>query len=288
MAAITDLSDYVNLATGGNSGAPETRQIFKDARTSAGAAVATVAGRLTSKWTHTGMPCHGAAPTTAVVPTRATAGALGQAAPGASKTRYCTGIIASASQAGVLIVYDRLSHQGGLSGTVTTAQTTNLPTAALTRQTDGVGVEIWLEIYTAIGATPTTVTCSYTDEAGNTGQTSIATAIGGAGLQEVDRIIPLPLASGDSGCKAVASVTVLATTGTAGNFGVTLAKAFASLPMPYQGSASGINFLYEQGGPRDINSGGSSGDACIAFAWLANGTTQPIINPGSMMFFIDK
>jgi hypothetical protein len=285
---ISDLSDFVNLVTGGNSGNPETRMGYKDSRNTAGAAVATVSGRLTSLWTHIGQPTHGAVPAAAAVPTNATAGALGQSTPVGGRTKRLTGVFAASSQTGTFVVYDRLSHQGGLSGTVTTAQTTNLPTAALTRQTNGSGVELWLEIYTAIGATATTVTASYTNQAGTAGQVTIATAFGGVGLQEQDRVIPLPLASGDSGVRAVASVTVLASTLTAGNFGVTLAKPLVTLPMPYQGSGTYFNALYEQGGPFDCNSGGASGDGCLAFLWLANGTTVPQIMPGSMFYFIEK
>jgi hypothetical protein len=45
-------------------------------------------------------------------------------------------------------------------------------------------------------------------------------------------MIILPLQEGDSGVRSVESVTVLATTGTAGNFGVTLFKPLLYLPTP--------------------------------------------------------
>jgi hypothetical protein len=130
----------------------------------------------------------------------------------------------------MLVLCDRLSHQGGLSGTATGAQTTNLPTAALTRYTDGVGVMLGLEIYTQIGTTATTITASYTDQDGNTGQTTAATAWGATGFREASRLVVLPLAAGDTGVRAVASVTAAATTGTAGNFGVTLFKPLVAIP----------------------------------------------------------
>ena len=175
----------------------------------------------------------GVAPTTAVVPTNATTGSFEQH-DGASGRLTFAAINATLSAAtvtnGAIIIADRLSHQGGLSGTVTTAQTTNLPTAALTRYTSGDGVMIGLSIYTAIGTTGTTVTASYTNQAGTAGKTTQAVVFGGTGYREAARMILLPLAVGDTGCRSVESVTVLATTGTAGNFGVMLFKPLIMAP----------------------------------------------------------
>jgi hypothetical protein len=137
--------------------------------------------------------------------------------------------IASPGATGVYYFIDRLSHQGGLSGIVTTAQTTNLPTAALTRYTDGVGVMIGLTIYTVIGGTAATVTASYTNQAGVSGRTTAVQAIGGSGNSSAGRMIFLPLQAGDTGVRSVESVTLAATTGTAGNFGVTLFKILGAV-----------------------------------------------------------
>lgn len=164
----------------------------------------------------------GAAPTTAAAPTSATAGALPFV--NGSGRLNLIGARLNGFNPGTFLVVDRLSHQGGLSGTVTTAQTTNLPTAALTRYTSGDGVMIGLSIYTQIGTTATTVTASYTNQAGTSGRTTAAVVFGSTGFREANRLITLPLQSGDTGVQSVQSVTVLATTGTAGAFGVTLYK----------------------------------------------------------------
>ena len=119
-----------------------------------------------------------------------------------------------------------------MSGIVTTAQTTNLPTAALTRYTNGVGVQIGLTIYAAIGATGTTVTATYTNESGGSGRVTPLTNLGGASFNTARRFITLPLQSGDTGVQSVQNVTVTATTGTAGNFGVTLYKPLVMLSVP--------------------------------------------------------
>lgn len=120
---------------------------------------------------------------------------------------------------GMLI--DRLSHQGGLSGTVTTTQTTNLPTAALTRYTSGVGVYAALEFYAAVGATNAVWTVVYTNQAG-TGSRSVSFQIDYS--PSILTFVPIPLQGSDTGVRSVQSVTLTPSTGTAGNFGVVLFK----------------------------------------------------------------
>ena len=272
MAAITDLSDLVNLATNGGAVPPQNIFWHKDARVGAGAAAATVAGRLTSLWLYNGSPSGGAVPpTSATVPTNATDGSLKQADPTGGRQLWMTGTVGCANVGGTLILYDRLLHISGLSGTVTTAQTVS-GTAGRYTGTDAAGSVIWIEIYTAIGGTATTITASYTDQDGNAGQTSQAAAIGGVGLQEAQRIIPLTLAAGDTGVRAVASVDLVASTGTAGNFGVTIARPFAYIVLPVANNGQIRDFI--AGLPAILE---AKVDACFAFAWLANTTTAPVL-----------
>lgn len=196
----------------------------------------TVVGRTYSGWLSAGVPAAGVAPTTSVVPTRATTGALGQVNP--TGTRRILRAIFNwlPNTGGLLTLADRLVHSGGLSGTTTGAQTTNLPTATLTRQTSGVGVMAALEIYTAVGTTGTTATVSYTNTVPTAGQTSPAATFGGTGFATSGRFIVLPLAVGDVGVTAVASVTLAASTvSAAGNFGVTLFYPLVSIPMDHDG-----------------------------------------------------
>jgi hypothetical protein len=136
-----------------------------------------------------------------------------------------------------MMVVDLLNVSGGLNGTLTTAQTTNLPTAALTRYTSGEGVMAGIVIYTIIGTTATTVTISYTNSAGTSGRTSTATTFGGGFYREVGLLIPIPLQAGDTGIRSIESVTVAGTTGTAGNFGVCLYKPLAMISLE---SATGV------------------------------------------------
>ena len=167
----------------------------------------TVAARFSSFWGIA--PFGGATPGAAAVPTNTTLGSLGQV--NSSGVMRIAQIAASLAQLGYMMVCDRLLHNGGLGATTTTAQTVG---GAITRNTGGVGNFVAAEIYTQIGTTATTITASYTNQSAG-GATTQATAFGGTGLREVQRMIPLPLAQGDSGVQACASMTVLASTLTA-------------------------------------------------------------------------
>lgn len=128
------------------------------------------------------------------------------------------------------LLIDRLTHQGGLSGIVTGAQTTNLPTAALTRYTSGAGVCIGVNVYTNVGATATTLTASYTNQEGTAGKTTKAVQFGGTSRNAAATCVILPLADGDTGVRSVESVTIAASTATAGSFGVFLFKPLTWIP----------------------------------------------------------
>lgn len=224
-----------------------------------------IAGRLHSPWATANFA--GVAPTTAAVPTAATAGAL-YGTPAGIAT-WIKSAIAAKFNWGTLIVVDRLSHQGGLSATVTGAQTTNLPTAALTRYTSGVGVFAALEIYTAVGSTPTTFTASYTNVAGTSGRTSPTLAFGGTNDRLATTVIPIPLVSGDTGVKSVESVTLAASTLTAGAFGVTLFKPLFAIPQPQYNQHSKYDTVRNVGAMFES----APTDACLALLIGAGNAT---------------
>jgi hypothetical protein len=228
VTAFADLSEYINRATGGNSGTPESLWHWIDGRIQGAAATTPVAGRFTSLWRYNkSNGANGAIPGAVAAPTRATLGALGQSNPGGGRQRWLSGIEGFCNTSAAFCLYDRLLHIGGLSGIVTTAQTVG---GALTRHNSNatcIGNQIAAEIYAQIGATATTITASYTNQAGVAGRITQAVVFGGTGAREAERMIILPLADGDTGVQAVASVTVAATTGTAGNFGVTVIRPLA-------------------------------------------------------------
>lgn len=271
MAALTDLSDLLNRQTGGNNGAPENLFFHKVPRVAGAAAASPIAGRACSLWQYEGMPAGGAVPTAAAIPDRATVGAIPFAAPGGGRDKQLISAGIAPLVAGVFLLYDRLFHIGGLSGIVTTPQTVqgSTPTPALTRNTGGAGNFAFYEIYTAIGATGATLTMTYTDQDGNTGQTSTIN-IGNTGFREATRAQRIPLAAGDSGIRAIASVQLSGTTGTAGNFGITIAQPLALIPV----GAAGIM------GWRDYTTGlpgipAIDPNACLALLFIPSAATAP-------------
>lgn len=230
----------------------------------------TIAGRRSSLWVT--VPDAGAAPTTAAVPTRATAGALGQQNGGALALRQTHAEIAS-SELGSLWLCDRLSHQGGLSGTAAGAQTTNLPTAALTRYTDGVGVIVGVEVYSVVGTTGTTFTCSYTNTTPTAGRTSQTVAFGAINNREVGRFFDMPLQQGDVGVRSVESLTLAASTTSVGNFGITLYKPLAHFPIRAINQAISFDPLLAGGALMSE----ILDDACLFWIVRPNGTASGLL-----------
>lgn len=138
---------------------------------------------------------------------------------------------AGGGTASVMMIYDRLVANSGLVGNVNTEQTIASNTLALPRYTSGVGVMCALEVYTAIGSTPTTATIKYVNQDGVSGQVSGSIVIP-ATLVAQSMVFPFPLAAGDTGITAVQSLTLAASTGTAGNIGVTLYYPLAMISFP--------------------------------------------------------
>jgi hypothetical protein len=179
--------------------------------------------------------------------------------------------------AGIMI--DLLNISGGLNATLTTPQTTNLPTAALTRYTSGEGVMAGIVIFTQIGNTPTTITISYTNSTGTSGRISTATSFGQTNFREQNIFIPIPLQAGDTGVISIESVTLAGTTATAGNFGVCLYKPLAMISLesttgqaPLDAVSSGCII----GSLCEIHP-----DACLTF--LGNGTISSIAIGGAVI-----
>lgn len=206
-----------------------------------------------------------ATPTTSVALDKTSDNSIGPIPNATSgKLQILAGRFNTSGQAGAIsVAVDLLNISGGLSGTVTTEQTTNLPTAALTRHTGGDGVFIGLVIYSIIGTTATTVTVRYTNQSGTGSRVSTATTFGSTGFREAGRVIMIPLAAGDTGVRSVEGVTVLATTGTAGNFGVCLFKPLMGFSLDSTTGTMPIDA---------VSSGGMIGsmaefddDACLTF-----------------------
>jgi hypothetical protein len=191
-----------------------------------------------SLWNLASLPAAGAVPTSADYPTKATAGALiNFTSPGSGEqVRIARGYMMSSNSATDIQVHDRLAQMAGLSGTVTTAQTVSLAlpsnvSADRIGRADYSEVQWWVEIYTDIGTSAQTLTVTYTDVDDNSGQTTTVTI--GATTNSQNRrcrLVPI-IGAGSEAIKSIQSVQLGATTGTAGNFGITATRAITGMSL---------------------------------------------------------
>jgi hypothetical protein len=202
-----------------------------------------VAGQFHSLWRATGQPGQAAIPAAAAVLDDDTVGAIKFTQQTAPATSYLGIFEAFCANAGTTLeVHDRLMAMGGLNGTLTTAQTvgidleSNLATANLdVRKGDAnySDVQWWLEWYSDTGATVATATANVTYNDGTTGNLtgiSLAATRRASFMQPLNTLIPA--AAAGKYIRGVNSVTLSATTGTAGNFGVTATRYRAAVYQP--------------------------------------------------------
>lgn len=203
----------------------------------------TAAGQFHSLWRATGQPGQGAQPTTAAICEGTMTGALQFAQQTTPATSYVSILEATNSNSAMTMeLHDRLMHMGGLSGTVATAQTVNLDINANlasnnldARKGDAnfSDVQWWLEWYSDTGSTVVTATVAVTYNDGSSGN---LTGVSLAATRRASQMIPLnsliPAAQSGKYIRDVDSVTLSATTGTAGNFGVTATRYRAAIFMP--------------------------------------------------------
>jgi len=197
-----------------------------------------VAGHASSRWRASGIPVQAAIPAAAAICTNALSGALPLPTKDANDHRVLAKLDFQMAAVGhTLLIEDRLMHMGGLSGIVATAQTVNVSLfanlannnlAERIGETDYSEVQWFLEWYTATGSTGVTPTAQCTFHDGTTGNVNID-VLGGTAL-------PASVAAGrryrlnPTNGKYIRSVetVTMATTGTAGSFGVTAVRPRAS------------------------------------------------------------
>lgn len=200
------------------------------------------AGQFHSLWRATGQPGQGAIPGAAAVCDNTLTGAMGFSQQTAPATSYGGWANAACSNSAVTIeIHDRLMHMGGLSGTVITAQTANvdvdanLATSNLSARKGDANysdIQWWLEWYTDTGSTAVTATVNVTY---NDGTSANLTGIALAATRRASLMIPLngyiPAAQSGLYIRDVNTVTLSATTGTAGSFGVTATRPRMTIPL---------------------------------------------------------
>jgi hypothetical protein len=272
MGNIADLSDLINRSSGGASGAPETIFFFKNARIACAAATSITTARFTTLWRYEGYPSHGEIPAAAEIPTNLTSGAFPITNPSAGFNKWLTQAAGTASTGGVLFLYDRLFHDGGLNANITTIQDvqTTAPTPVITRYAgaSSAGNIMFYEIHSALGATPRTLTVEYINNNGIT--TSSTVVMGGTGFSEATRAQPIGLAAGNKGVSAVTRVKLDTGTGAVGNFAIVIARPLAWLPVSQAGATGWRDFTTGLPAIPEILP-----NACLALLWMPNTSTAP-------------
>ncbi len=167
----------------------------------------------------------------------------------------------SGSQAGnigAIILADRLWHNSGFTQATTTAETVNsaaFPARDRNGSTNGVGVQVALEVSTATtnASAITNTTMSYTNEAGTAGRTATiasfpATAVAGT-------FVPFNLQAGDNGVRSIQSLTKGTSYG-GGTMHLVAYRTVLMLPTPLanlgyavDGISGGLPLMYDNSVP---------------------------------------
>ncbi len=245
------------------------------------------AGQYHSLWRATGQPGQGAIPSTAAVCDNTLTGAFGFAQQTSPATTYGAWANAACSNSATTIeIHDRLMHMGGLNGTLTTAQTINLDVSAnlATSNLDArkgdanySDIQWWLEWYTDTGATVVTATVAVTYNNGSSGN---LTGISLAATRRASFMVPLngliPAAQAGLFIRDIDSVTLSATTGTAGSFGATATRPRMILPLPIANKMEVFDWA-QLGLPEIFNS------SCLFPIQLASTTTTGTVRGGGKL-----
>lgn len=191
--------------------------------------------------------------------------------PPASGNTHLARLIASGTTAGMLILADRLWHNGSIGITTTGAQTINSvawPARDENGTSDGDDIVIGLEASAAIGGgAVTNTTMSYTNDGGTSGKT--ATIASWPATAQAGTFVPFQLAAGDRGVRSVQSLT-LGTTYTSGTVHLVAYRILAMLPCPIANVGAALD-LVACGMPRIY-------DNSVPFLlWLPSATTSSTI-----------
>lgn len=241
------------------------------------------AGQYLSLWRATGQPGQGAIPANAVTCNNALTGAMNFAQQTAPATSYGAWANAVCSNSAVTIeIHDRLMHMGGLSGIVTIAQTVsvNLDGVTADNMVERLGdsnfsdVQWWAEWYTDTGATASNATVAVTYNDGTTGS---LTTFAAGGTVRAGRMIPLnnliPAAAAGKFIRSINTVTLSASTGTAGSFGFTATRPRMTMPLLLSNKMEAFDWA-QLGLPEIFNS------SCLSLIELCSTTSTGTVRGG--------
>jgi hypothetical protein len=202
-----------------------------------------VQGNYYSMWRATGQPGQGAIPGAAAVANNSLVGSIQFTQQTSPATSYL-GILEAVQPTAVVTfeLHDRLAHNGGLSGALTTSQAVDIDLDLVlsssnlnARKGDAnySDVQWWLEWYTDTGGTTSNATVNVTyhdNSSGNLTALTLGTTVRASRMFALNSLIP----TADSGkfIMRVNTLTLSANTLVAGSFGVTATRYRAGIFMP--------------------------------------------------------
>jgi len=231
--AINGLDSMITALTAGQ----QSKGVFQKASSNAGASAA---GRWHEFFTANGIPAAGAWSGTAGVATQLTAATQGAFNTGtASVSPSVKNLLSMKIQSptatlvpATFYIVDYLLYYPAcvVTGTATTLNNS----ATLPRYTNGEGVMAMIAVQSALGATQPVLTLTYTDDAGNTGNTGLAmtSPVASASISTLflNNGSPfLPLSTTDKGVRKIDSYTLA--TGTTGTVSMVLVKVLAEIDL---------------------------------------------------------
>jgi hypothetical protein len=239
----------------------------------------TVASQYHSLWRAIGFPAQAAIPGAAAIPDHTTLGSMGFNQQSAGSQSALAHLFAVGSiNAMQLEVRDRVGHMGGLNGTLTTAQTVGLDlsttggglSAERRGEADYSDIQWFLEWYTDTGATASNLTVNVTYDDASTGNLALI-AVGGT--VRASRMIQLLPAVNGRQIRGVNTAQASASTGAAGNFGVTATRMRAPYAMPVANMGPPANWA-DLGLPDIANA------SCLMLNVIASTTSTGTIRGG--------
>lgn len=236
-----------------------------------------IIGNSGSYWRSTGNPTTGVLPTAAVTCNQNTLGGLAYNLPANGLTTYLARTMLGIGTAAASVeIHDRLAHMGGLSGIVTTAQTVGIDLAAM-GGTDNINqrkvrsdystVQWWVECHGQTGGTAVNMQVNLTDQNGQ----AFVTFVSIPQPYRIGSLLPITTGIPGSYIRSIESVTLLASTGSQGNIGITATVQRSEIAMPvvnlaamYDWVALGLPVIYD--------------NSCLFFIGNASATTLGAIN----------
>ena len=205
-----------------------------------------VAGQPRSLWYLAGQPGAGTAGSTlaGTALTAPVAGQINFTNTGTGARNYVFRFVASVTQPGMIILADRLWHNGGYTITSTGAQTINsvaFPARDNNESTNGEGVILGLEVATATGAGTPTITVSYTNS-GNTASRTATNTIATTATAAAGSFFPIGLQAGDTGVRSVQTLT-LSATWTSGTISLVAYRPIVSLELPIGNTSNAVDAI---------------------------------------------